>query len=404
MEKLRHNFQLLPATKQQAIIKFSQVFTEAVYECFLVGGSCRDLLLGIEPNDFDFATNCPLPITKKLFSKVIATGEPHGTLTVMLAGFRFEVTRYRKDISTDGRRAVISFAKTIEEDQARRDLRLNSLAYDVLADQIVDSQKGIEDFEDKTIRFVGNAQDRILEDHLRALRYGRMILILKPLGFGYIQDELDQVGRVFDVKFLSLERLFDELHKMLAIQARDNEFFSKFLFDLRIFQGFCLNDQQTENVIKEVLASSSLLPLWYRYFKDHNLVDTAKTMRLSRSNKRLIQVLSEFESLDFTNDIVIKKLLCRAAELDRRILSEAVECLFKQEIQTRVQRIIGNGHPIYIKDLSVDGNRLKKLGIEGRKIGLTLSYLLDKVWEQPQINQTETLMDMAAEYQKQLLG
>ena len=400
MDKLRQNFQSLPVEKRQAIIKFSSVLIEAGYECFLVGGCCRDLLLGLEPNDFDFATNCPLSVTKKLFSKVIATGEPHGTLTVIFTGYQFELTRYRKDISTDGRRAVIRFADTVEEDQERRDLRLNSLAYDVVADQIVDSQNGLKDFEDKTIRFVGKAQDRILEDHLRALRYGRMILALKPLGFDYQQSEMKQVIQVFDINILSIERLFDELLKMLALQPREDRFLSCFLFDLRILQRFDLNDERSKYAIKEILASNSLLPLWYVHFKTHSLSETAKSMRLSRENKRLIEVMAEFESQDLSSNFAVKKLLFHTDGLDREKLQMAVKCLFKKDIETIVQGIVKNRHPVYIKDLAVDGNDMKTLGIEGEKIGLTLKYLLERVWKQPQINQVGTLMDMAAEHQR----
>ena len=185
MSYLREKYIALPPKKKKAINSFCEIFQTAGYECFLVGGSCRDLLLGIEPSDFDFASNCPLSIIRTLFPKVVATGESHGTLTVLYSGFQFEVTRYRKDVSTDGRRAAIEFADSIEDDLKRRDLRLNALAYNVLEDHIVDSQNALRDFKEKIIRFVGNARDRILEDHLRALRYGRMIVMLKSSGFSF---------------------------------------------------------------------------------------------------------------------------------------------------------------------------------------------------------------------------
>ena len=159
-----------------------QNYKDAGYECYLVGGSCRDLLLGERPYDFDFATNCPLSVSKKMFRRVIAVGASHGTLIIPFHGFHFEITRFRKDVKTDGRKAVIAYSDSIEEDQERRDLRLNAVAYDVITDRIVDSQNGIGDFRDKIIRFVGNAEDRIKEDHLRALRYGRLISKLLPKG------------------------------------------------------------------------------------------------------------------------------------------------------------------------------------------------------------------------------
>jgi len=402
MSHLLNQFQALPQKKQNAIRKFCETYNQAGYECFLVGGSCRDLWLGKEPKDFDFASNCPLSVTKSLFPKVKSTGEPHGTLTVIFSGFQFEVTRYRKDVSTDGRRATITFAETIEEDQQRRDLRLNTLAYDVLTDRVIDSQAAIRDFKEKIIRFVGTAQDRIYEDHLRALRYGRMILTLEPLGFSYLHDEMKQVVRVFDIDVLSVERIFDELNMMLAINPRNDQFLGGFLKNLRIFNRFDIAEDQTELLIQSILESGSLIPLWYSYYKVHGLSETAKTMRLSRQNKRLIRLTSEYEKMDLSSEIVIKRLLRRAFGIDREQLLISIKHLLKKDIRILVQKMIENKHPLYIRDLVINGNDLKTIDIKGRRIGLTLEYLLESVWKRPQINRVKTLMKLAADYQREL--
>ena len=127
MEDLfRQHYLALPSLIRSNLWDFTQTFKSIGYECYLVGGSCRDLILGEPVEDFDFATNAPLEVTEKLFQHVIRTGVDHGTLTVFHQDLHFEITRYRKDVESDGRRAIISFAETIEEDLERRDLRINA--------------------------------------------------------------------------------------------------------------------------------------------------------------------------------------------------------------------------------------------------------------------------------------
>ena len=128
-----------------------QNYMDNGYECYIVGGPIRDLLLGIPPKDIDLASNCPLEKTKKLFKNIIPTGESHGTLTIHIGNEDYEVTRYRRDVTTDGRNATIEFSKTMKEDQQRRDLTINSIAYNPINDEIIDSTGGMEDFNNKNI-------------------------------------------------------------------------------------------------------------------------------------------------------------------------------------------------------------------------------------------------------------
>ncbi|MCP4757175.1 MAG: CCA tRNA nucleotidyltransferase [Proteobacteria bacterium] len=400
MSILKEKFLALPETVRQAVWKFTTIYKMAGYDCYLVGGSCRDLLFDEDPHDFDFATNCPLHITRRLFGKVIPIGESHGTLAVLFRGFQFEITRYRKDVKTDGRKAVIEFSNSIEEDQKRRDLRLNALAYDPVDDKLVDSQGGIRDFNRKTIRFVGDARERIMEDHLRALRYGRLIAKLKPNGFSYNTEEIRQVIRVFDSCVLSLERIYDELTKIIEIGYREKPFLIDYLSQLHIFKTYFADKTVADQVTRKIIETDSLLPLPFAYHKNHSLKETAQTLKLPRKSKRLITVLSEFESRDLSDDCILKSMLSKAKYIDTQDLLKAVGDLLKFDLSDKVYEIFDRNIPYRIRDLAIQGEDLKKMGFEGRSISSTLNRLLANVWNDPSVNSRGKLKKLAEEFRK----
>jgi tRNA nucleotidyltransferase (CCA-adding enzyme) len=400
MSILQERFSALPHKVRDTIWKFTEIYKREGYECFLVGGSCRDLLLGEMPYDFDYATNCPLSISKKLFNKVISIGASHGTLIISFHGFHFEITRFRQDVSTDGRKAVIAYSDSIEEDQQRRDLRLNALAYDVVEDRLVDSQNALDDFKEKKIRFVGNAEDRIKEDHLRALRYGRLISKLLPLGFSYDPDEMQAVLQIFDSSFLSIERVYDELGKMLAPGVKDSQFLIDYLPKLQIFKQFFQNTETAKMVMEMIVQTGSLLPLAFQYHQTHTIAETSSGLKLSRENKRLILLLKEFSEQDLSNDSVLKDLLSKAEHIDTNALLIAINDLMGVDVTRLVLYFMKKTQPYRLKDLALQGDELRALGIEGREIGETMSYLLEIVWNQPHVNSKEQLLQLATDFIK----
>ncbi len=397
MSILLERFSALPQKVRDTIWKFTEIYKKEGYECFLVGGSCRDLLLGEMPYDFDYATNCPLSVSKKLFNKVISIGASHGTLIISFKGFHFEITRFRKDVSTDGRKAVIAYSDSIEEDQKRRDLRLNALAYDVVEDRLVDSQNALDDFKEKKIRFVGNAEDRIREDHLRALRYGRLISKLLPLGFSYDPDEMQAVLQIFDSRFLSIERVYDEFGKILAPGVKDNRFLNDYLPKLHIFKKFFQDTETASKVMATIVETGSVLPLAFHYYKTHTIAETNSALKLSKVNKRLILLLTEFSEQDLSNDSVLKNLLSKAEYIDTNALLIAINDLIGVDVTRHVLDIIKKKQPYRLKDLALQGDELRALGIEGRDIGNTMSYLLKIVWDQPHVNSKGQLLQLATD-------
>jgi tRNA nucleotidyltransferase/poly(A) polymerase len=389
---IKKNFNSLPAKIQEAIRHFCHLYKRIGFDCYLVGGSCRDLLFDEAPHDYDFATNCPLSKSKTLFHNVITVGESHGTLIIPFHGFLFEITRFRKDISTDGRKAVIAYSDSIEEDQQRRDLRLNALAYDVIDDRLVDSQLGLTDFEEKMIRFVGRAEERIREDHLRALRYARLIAKLLPKGFNYDPDEMSAVIAVFDSSVLSVERLLDELGKILVSGPAARPFLKQYLPQLKIFSAY-LPDRQTEQKVLEwMIETGSLLPLPLTYRKHHPLRQTCERFKLSRQDRRRIEFAFELSWAKPVNTVTIKSVLSKTNLTDQTDLIKTARDLLDTDTSEPVVAVIMSGEPYKMKDLALKGKDLLQVGITGEEIGRWMKTLLRAVWREPSLNTRENLM------------
>ncbi len=142
-----------------------------------VGGAVRDTLLGIAVKDVDVATPLlPDAVIARLGAagiRNVPTGIEHGTVTAILPDGPVEITTLRHDVSTDGRRATVAFASEWQDDAARRDFTINALYADPATGEIFDWFGGLADLAARRVRFIGDARQRIREDHLRILRYFR---------------------------------------------------------------------------------------------------------------------------------------------------------------------------------------------------------------------------------------
>ena len=185
-----------------------------------VGGAVRDELLGLAVSDVDLATRLkPEAVIERLEAariKAVPTGIEHGTITAVSDGHAFEITSLRKDISTDGRRAIVAFTDDWKEDAARRDFTINALSADPETGEIFDYFGGLPDIEARRVRFIGEPLERIAEDHLRILRFFRF-----HARFGAGSPDpvaLDAcTRRANDLMALSRERIADELLKLLGL-------------------------------------------------------------------------------------------------------------------------------------------------------------------------------------------
>lgn len=142
----------------------------------LVGGCVRDAVLERTVTDIDLASPAPpdavMAALIKNDIKAVPTGLEHGTVTAVIDGTGYEITTLRRDVATDGRRAVVAFTDDWREDAARRDFTMNAMSAEPDG-TVHDYFDGVADARDGIVRFVGEAARRIEEDYLRVLRYFR---------------------------------------------------------------------------------------------------------------------------------------------------------------------------------------------------------------------------------------
>jgi poly(A) polymerase len=185
----------------------------------MVGGCVRNALLRQPVADIDLATPLTPPevitAAEAAGLKCVPTGLDHGTVTVIADHKGYEVTTLRRDVETDGRRAVVAFTSDWAEDAARRDFTLNALYAD-RAGRIFDpTGRGLADLEARRLVFVGDARTRIREDALRILRFFRF-----HAWYGAGAPDAEALGACAELKDLaanlSAERVAAEWLKLLG--------------------------------------------------------------------------------------------------------------------------------------------------------------------------------------------
>ncbi len=191
----------------------------AGHRALAVGGAVRNAVFGVPVADVDIATDAlpdvVIALAKDAGLRVIPTGIEHGTVTVVCHGEAYEITTFRKDVETDGRRAVVAFSTDISEDARRRDFTFNALY--VQADgTVIDPLGGLEDAKARRLRFIENAFERIAEDSLRILRYFRLYAqYCNPMD-GPDMEAIAAISASIDgLDSLSAERIGAEMRKLL---------------------------------------------------------------------------------------------------------------------------------------------------------------------------------------------
>ncbi len=200
--------------------KVCTALRDAGWQALPVGGCVRNALLGVPVADVDIATDARpetvSDLAKKAGFKVVPTGIEHGTVTVIAGGVPYEITTFRRDVETDGRRAVVAFSDRLEDDAARRDFTMNAL-YALPDGTVIDPLGGIADLKARRVRFVGDAGTRIREDYLRILRFFRFHAWYGDSGAGLDADGLAACAELSaGIETLSSERLGAEIRKLLA--------------------------------------------------------------------------------------------------------------------------------------------------------------------------------------------
>lgn len=199
------------------VLQFMEVFTKKGFSIYLVGGAVRDLMLGEITENWDFATNATPDAILALFPDAYYNntfGTVGLTWTVKEKKLIFETTTFRKEGAyKDSRHPTkVTWAKTIEEDLARRDFTINAVAFD--GKKIIDPYDGQEHIKKKLIVAVGDPDKRFSEDALRLIR---AIRFASELGF-LIEDKTRQSiqKNASLIAKISWERIRDEVFKILA--------------------------------------------------------------------------------------------------------------------------------------------------------------------------------------------
>lgn len=214
----------------QYVIDIGEELQRNNFDSYLVGGCNRDVLTGIQPDDYDIATNATPEEIVKIFPKSIPTGAKFGTITVVVKdetgeNTEVQVTTYRSEADYVGGRwpSKVDFAKNIEDDLSRRDFTINAIAlniqkFDEVSDDeaeslLIDPFNGLTDLKNKTIRAVRDPEERFSEDGLRSVRACRLA---SQLDFEIEENTFNAIKKTLHItKLVSIERFRDEFMKML---------------------------------------------------------------------------------------------------------------------------------------------------------------------------------------------
>ena len=226
-----------------------------------VGGCVRKILNNEKYDDIDLATNINPEQLKECLKKnniiFYETGIQHGTITAKIKEKKFEITSLRKDISTDGRHAIVEFTNDWKEDAFRRDFTINSIYAD-LEGNLFDPNDGLKDIKNGVVKFIGDPEKRIKEDYLRILRYVRFFINYSK------QEHQSNVKKVIKQNIngvinLSKERLLGELKKLFLsnglIKLNKDKFCKEIILlifpQLKNIDFFSKLSKYSENLLSE---------------------------------------------------------------------------------------------------------------------------------------------------------
>jgi tRNA nucleotidyltransferase (CCA-adding enzyme) len=400
------------------------------FEAWAVGGAVRDRLTGAEREvseaDWDLATNARPEEVREIFRRTVPLGIEHGTVGVLADDAMYEVTTFRRDIETDGRHAVVSFAETIQEDLARRDFTINAVAWRPATKELLDPFDGRADLLRGVLRSVGEPDARFEEDYLRVLRgvrfAGALGLEIEPATREALERAVSGLDR------LSAERVREELFKVLADPLPSRA--------LRLYAdigGFAAWYPEVESIAMDA-------GVWDRTLRSVDIIAPHRELlRLARwilpvgvdGDSRVAKAEPLLKRLKLSN-ADIKKILHRlrhyqpfigpmdsAAEIRAWLVEvgrSAVPDLFRLHFadaratgdeymsgylvhawRSAHEELLGDP-PLSLRDLAIGGDELIALGVpKGPLVGLLLEELHAEVLEDPDLNDPVHLVARARE-------
>lgn len=400
----------------EAVRQIAQRLESEGYETWAVGGAVREALSS-DPRiraDWDLATAATPQIVQRLFRRSYPIGIEFGTVGVRGSDDTvYEVTTFRRDISTDGRHAVVEFSDSIDEDLARRDFTINAIALHPLRGEIRDPFSGQEDLRKGLLRCVGDPALRFAEDYLRVLRglrfAGMYDLDIDPPTWGALQDAVQHLPR------LSAERVREELLKVLALpdpkSALDLYRHSGTLAKI-VPQLAALSDRawaRTLDAVKLLPEDRSELRLAALFAPAAPDVESILSgLRFSNAEIREVRALTNatLQPLPPADTVAVRRwirdLTPERAEDGLKLLGarartgEASDADLSRlgELENLIGEILERGDPVTLAALAIDGNDLKALGLEpGPEFALILEECLDTVIEDPSLNVKDRLLE-----------
>lgn len=340
----------------------------AGYRALFVGGCVRNALLGVSVADVDIATDArPETVTRLAEAaglRVVPTGIEHGTVTVIAGGVPHEVTTFRRDVETDGRRAVVAFADDVTEDAARRDFTMNALYAD-LRGNVIDPLGGLPDLVARRLRFVGDAHQRIREDYLRILRFFRFHAHYGDPGQGMDADALAASAELAEgVDGLSRERIGSEIRKLLAAPdpAPAVAAMAQAGVLARVLPG-----SDPRALAPLVHLESGLPPRWQRRLAALGGQEVEERLRLSRADAAVLAALRDAVGRGWSPAALGWKLGAEGGRDAVLLRAALLESPLPTDWQTDVARGAASVMPVTAIDLMPDlqgaalGARLKEI-------------------------------------------
>ena len=415
---------------------------------YIVGGAIRDILLGLKPKDVDFATNLPYGILKTLFSEYTPkeTGKSFGVLRIRINNIDYEIAKFRKDIY--GKEKKVSFVDDIRNDLARRDFTINAMAYNEV-EGIVDLYNGEKDIENKVINFIGNAEERIIEDPLRVLRAFRF---MSRLNFSLSENTIEAIkNQKFLLKNIPEERITMEFSKLLLgdnikntlTLMKDTGVLELIIPEFKATYNFnqCNPHHNLDlfnhiiNVISKVPADlelrySALLhdiakPVVQTFdekgiahYKTHEIVgaDMARDIltRMKLPVKLIDSVVEIIKKhMVLYKDVTDKKFNKLLSEMGYNNLWRLIEhcnadnssknnevVSTENDLHARLKRTVEKQMQVTVNDLAVNGKDLMELGFNGKEIGEIKRELLDKYLSEEIQNKKEKMLNYVKEKYK----
>ena len=416
---------------------------------YIVGGAIRDILLELKPKDVDFATNLSYETLKTLFSEYTPkeTGKSFGVLRIRINNIDYEIAKFRKDIY--GKEKKVSFVDDIRNDLARRDFTINAMAYNEI-DGIIDLYGGQKDIENKIINFVGNVEERIIEDPLRVLRAFRF---MSRLNFSLSENTIEAIKNQKSLlKNIPEERITMEFSKLLLGEnikntltlMKDTGVLEIIIPEFKATYDFnqCNPHHNLDlfnhiiNVVSKVPADlelrySALLhdiakPIVQTFdekgiahYKTHEIVgaDMARDI-LARMKLpvKLIDTVVEIikKHMVLYKDITDKKFNKLLSEMGYDNLWRLIEHSIadnssknnevvstENDLHERLKRAVEKQMQVTVNDLAINGKDLIELGFTGKEIGEIKKELLGKyLSEEIQNNKEEMLEYVKEKYKK----